>query len=155
MFIFWPFFQRQFFPLKIFLFFPKYKKSCFLIEFRWKAPIRKTSIFGQNPWTMVLVKTLIFRSYNVCFLSRISKKDFFWHPYEKFLFLDKIHGLTPLKNSHFFALVKIKIILFFSQYQKRCFLIWFLWKRQIRESSIFGQNPWTNPFGKCPFFGPF
>ena len=80
------------------------------------------------------------------------------HPYEKVLFLDKIHGLTPLENVHFLALFKtlfffsLTIILFFPQYQKRCFLIEFLWETPIRQTSIFAHNPWTNPFKKCPFF---
>ena len=41
------------------------------------------------------------------------------------------HGLTPLENVLILALLKLeffrlKIILFFPQYQKRCFLIKFL-----------------------------
>ena len=27
-------------------------------------------------------------------------------------------------------------------------------KNANKKSSIFGQNPWTNPFKKCPVFGP-
>ena len=74
--------------------------------------------------------------------------------------MDKIHGLTPLENVYFLAFFKtliflLKIILFFPQYQKRCFLIEILWKTPIRKTLIFGQNPWTNPFKKCPFFTLF
>ena len=54
-----------------------------------------------------------------------------------------------LKLYFFFSLT---IILFFPQYQKRRFLIEFLWKTPIRQTSIFAHNPWTNPFKKCPFF---
>ena len=116
----------------------------------------------KNVHFLVLVKTSIFWSYNVCFLSRISKNEFLWHnffkkhPYEKFRILNKIHGVTPLENVHFLARFKtfffLKIILFFLQYQKRSFLIWFLWKTPIRKSSIFWQNPWTNPLTNVHFF---
>ena len=66
------------------------------------------------------------------------------------------HGLTPLKMSFLWPFLKLqffplKIILFFPKHQKRCFLIEFLWKKQIRKNSIFGQNPWTNPFKKVHF----
>ena len=75
--------------------------------------------------------------------------------------MDKIHGLTPLKKVHFLVLVKTSIFwskndCFLSKIsKKRFFLTQFLWKTAITQSSIFGQNPWTNPFGKCPFFWPF
>ena len=50
-----------------------------------KTAIRELSIFGQNPWTnpfgkcpsLALVKPSIVLPYNVCFLSRRSKNDFF------------------------------------------------------------------------------
>ena len=64
---------------------------------------------------MALVKTSLFCSYNLCFLCKITKNHFFWpnfctkHPYEKFRFLDKIHGLTPLETVHFLALVNTSI----------------------------------------------
>ena len=118
----------------------------------------------ENVQFLALFKSLIFWSKNDCFLSKISENDLFWHNFckkkrsEKFEFLDKIHGLTPFENVHFLALFKtsiflLKVILFFPQYQKRSIRILFLWKTLIWKSSIFGQNPWTNPFKKCPFFG--
>ena len=105
----------------------------------------------KNDHFLALVKTSIFWSYNLCFLSRISNHDFFSHnfckkhPYEKVRFFYKIHGVTLCKMSIFWPFLKLqffmlKIILFFPQYQKRCFLIEFLWKTPIRKSSIFRQN---------------
>ena len=132
----------------------------------------------KNVHFLALVKTSIFCSYNVCFPSRITKNHFFWHnfckkhPYEKFRFFPLksffffhkypktiFSDIISVKMSTFWPFLKLeffplKIILFFPQYQKSCFLLECLWKRQIRKSSIFGQNPWTNPFKKSPFFGP-
>ena len=48
-----------------------------------------------------------------------------------FDFWTKRHGLIPLKNVHYLNLFKTSIF------------------------SNFGQNPWTNPFGKCLFFLAF
>ena len=75
--IFWPFLKHQVFQLKIILFFQQYHKRFFLIEFLWKTPIRKTSIFLQNPWTnpfkkcpfLTIFKTLIFSTKNHSFVS--------------------------------------------------------------------------------------
>ena len=116
---FGPLKKFQFFPFNIILFFPQYRKPSFLIRVLWNTPQRKSSIFGQNPWTnlfangltpLALLKTLIFSSSN-----------------------------------HWF---------FFYNIEKRTFLISFVWKAPIRKSSIFGQNPRTNPFWKMSTFWP-
>ena len=101
------------------------------------------------------------------------KKILFYLKYPKMIFSDifseknsdkrnldfstKSMDETRSKMSIFWPFLKVlffplKIILFFPQYQKRCFLIEFLWKTPIRQTSIFAHNPWTNPFKKCPFF---
>ena len=52
--------------------------------------------------------------------------------------------------------MSIRIIIFFPQYQKTVFSDMISVKTPIRISSIFGQNPWTNPFAwpllKLQFF---
>ena len=116
--IFWLFLTFQFCPLKIILFFPQYQKPSFLIWFLLKTPIRKSSIFGQNPWTNPFAKMSIFWPFLklkffgliiIVFYPEYRKTIFFWHnfcekqPYQKFRFLDKIHGLTPLQKCPFFG----------------------------------------------------
>ena len=125
MLIIWSFLRLQFFPLKIILFFHKYRETIFCDIISVKKPaIIEIMSFGQS------------------------------------------HGQTPLENVLFMALFKtwiffaLKIILFFPQYQKRCFLIEFLWKKQIRKirflDKIHGLTPLENvhflPFFKTSFF---
>ena len=78
--------------------------------------------------------------------------------------MDKIHGLTPLENVNFLSFFKTSIFFylksFFSFYNIKNHLFWYDFCDfydfcvPIKKSSIFGQNPWTNPFKKCPLFGP-
>ena len=77
-------------------------------------------------------------------------------------FLAKNYRLTPLENFDFLEFFFLKIgfsrlnrIFFYLGHQKRCFLIGFAQKLQIRKITVFGQKPWTNPFGKFRFFGLF
>ena len=58
----------------------------------------------------------------------------------------------PLLKLQFFGL---KMIVFYLKYAEMISSDIIAVKNAIRESSIFGQNPWNNPFGKGPFFGPF
>ena len=54
----------------------------------------------------------------------------------------------PLLKLQFFGL---KMIVFYLKYPKTIFSdIISVKKKGLRESSIFGQNPWTNNFKKCP-----
>ena len=122
---FWPFLKLHIFPLNIILFFPQYKKTIFSHTISVKKGREEKfrfldQIHGLTPLKSVhffaLFKTSIFWSYNVCFLSRILKNDFFSdiisvkkHPYEKFRFLDKIHGRTLLENVYFLPLFKTSI----------------------------------------------
>ena len=62
--------------------------------------------------------------------------------------------------STFWPLLKLQFIdlkmnVFYLKYRKTIFPDKFSEKNSIREISIFGQNPWPNPYGKCQFFGPF
>ena len=86
----------------------------------------------KNLHLLALFKTSIFWSKNDCFLSKISKNDVSWHNFcekqrsEKVRFLNKIHGLTPFKNIHFWPLLKLqffglKIIHFYPKYGKTIF----------------------------------
>ena len=61
------------------------------------------------------------------FSDRISVKN---ANKKMFDFWTKRHVLTPLKNVHYLTLFNTSV--------KK--------KKVIREISIFGQNPWTNPF---------
>ena len=141
------------------------EKRTFLISFLWKTPIRKSSIFGQNPrtnpfWKMStfwpLLKLQFFGIKMIVFYLKYPKTIFsdiisvknrdkrkfdFWTKFMNEKCLWKMSIFRPFLKLEFFP---IKIILFFSQYQKRCFLIEFLWKTPIRKGLIFGQNPWTN-----------
>ena len=82
---------------------------------------------------------------------------------KKWPFLAKNYRLTPLENFdflEFFFFLKIGFsrlnrIFFYLGHQKRCFLIGFAQKLQIRKITVFGQKQWTNPFGKFRFFGLF
>ena len=86
-------------------------------------PIRKMSF-------LALLKTLISQSKNHSFLSKISKKHFFWLDYSKktkwkeITFLEKNYGLSLYENMYFLARFKTwifwsKIILFYPEYQKK------------------------------------
>ena len=114
-----PFLNFNLFLLKIILFFLQYQKRCFLIWFLWKTPIKKSSILRQNLWTNPFkkmsmfwpsLKLQFFVLTMFVFYPKKTKNHFSWHdlctkhPYEKFRFLDKIHGLTPLETVHFLAL---------------------------------------------------
>ena len=76
---------------------------------------------------------------------------------KKFDFFYKIHGLTPLKNVHFLALVKTSILGsrndFYLKYQKTIFSDIISLKNSHNRNLDF----WTksmDPFKKCPFFCP-
>ena len=72
---------------------------------------------------MISVKNAKKKKFDFCTKSMdkpLWKMSIFWpflklhrnfckkHPYEKFRFLDKIHGLTPLEYVHFWPLLKLK-----------------------------------------------
>ena len=124
MLIIWSFLRLQFFPLKIILFFHKYRETifCDIIS------VKKPAIIEIRVLDKVMDKPL-------------WKMSFLW----------------PFLKLEFFPL---KIILFFPQYQKRCFLIEFLWKKQIRKirflDKIHGLTPLENvhflPFFKTSIF---
>ena len=81
---FWPFLKLHIFPLNNTLFFPQYKNDLFWYDFCKKPREEKLrfldEIQGLTPLKSVdflaIVKTSIFGSYNVCFLSKVLKKDF-------------------------------------------------------------------------------
>ena len=134
-----------------------------MFDFRTKSmdyPLQKNVHF------LALVKTSIFCSYNVCFLSKITKNHFFWHnfctkhPYEKFRFLDKIHGLTPLETVNFLALFwnfnffHLKSFFSFINIKKKIFCDIISVKNTDNRNHDFWTKSWTNPFEKCLFFDP-
>ena len=88
---------------------------------------------------------LNFRKKTLAISGSIFEQNRWTNPFEKYPFIG------PFQKFNFFLL---KSFFFFPQYQKRSFLIWFLWITPKRKSSSFGQTPWTYPHGKCPFFGP-
>ena len=123
--IFRPLLKLQFWGLKWF-FLSKISKTDFVRHnfCKKKKAIREISIFGQNPRTNFFKKMSIFwpslkRHFfgftMFVFYPEYLKNHFFWHnfckkhPYEKFRFLDKIHGLTRLENVYFLALFKTSI----------------------------------------------
>ena len=78
---------------------------------------------------------------------------------EKIRLLDKIHGLSPLKFSIFWPLFKLqffglKIIVFFYKYPETIFSDVISVKNADKKKFDFWTKPWTNPFKKCPVFGP-
>ena len=104
--------EKKFISLTLFiiiLFFPQYQNPSFLMWFLWKTPIRKSSIFGQNPWAKpfkknvhfwALVKTSIFWSWIDCFLSKVSNKRIFGTQFLSPTAIRKssIFGQNPLTN---------------------------------------------------------
>ena len=70
---------------------------------------------------------------------------------EKWPFLDKNHGLTPLENFEFFPFIKTLFFLsrkhsILSKIMPNSFCL-ILRKKQTWNVAIFWQTPWTNPFG--------
>ena len=113
-------------------------------------------------------RTLLLWSKKYFFLSRIWKNVSFClffaqkkNIWEKGLFFDKNHGLTPLQNVDFFRLFEIftfevqKALLSIQNIKKCFFLALFAQKKHIRKRSIFWQKSWTNPFSKFRFFRVF
>ena len=109
------------------------------------------------------------------FYPKKTKNHFSWHdlctkhPYEKFRFLDKIHGKilwkNPLEKSFgncpffgsFFKLLffSLKIVLFFHKYRKKIFCDIISVKNTHDRNHDFWTKSWTNPFKKCPFLTLF
>ena len=111
-------------------------------------------------------KSWLFFSKKHSSLSRISRNDLSLldlpknRKWGKWSFLAKNHGLTLWKMFYVLDCFKswlfcLKSILFYPEYQKKIFPDWICPKPRMRKMIIFGQNPWTNPFGKFWFFGVF
>ena len=165
-------FKTSIFSLKIVISFINIEKRSFLTKFQWKTAIIEILIFGQNPWANPFKKYPLFGScwnFNYLVLKWLFsiqniQKWFFSDiiavknsDKKKFDFWRKRHGLTPIKNLFFLPFLKhqdfqLKIVLFFPQYQKRCFLIEFLWKKQIRKGSILDQIHGLTPLKNVSFW---
>ena len=142
--IFWPLLKLQFFCLKKSVFFPKYRKTIFSDIISLKNSNKRKfdfcTIYGLTPFKnahfLPLFKTSIFFYLKSFFSFHNIKNDplgyYFCEKrwYEKVRFLDKIHGLTHLKNVHFLAFVKTSIFLS----KKICFL------SKISENDLFWHN---------------
>ena len=142
--IFWPLLKLQFFCLKISVFLPKYRKTIFSDIISLKNSNKRKfdfcTIYGLTPFKNVhflaLFKTSIFFYLKSFFSFHNIKNDPFGYYfcekrwYEKVRFLDKIHGLTHLKNVHFLAFVKTSIFLS----KNICF------PSKISENDLFWHN---------------
>ena len=114
---------------------------------------------------MALFKTWIFWSKNNCFLLKISKNylsdivSVINSDKRKFNFwtksmdnpLWKCQFIGPFQNFSFFLLKSS----FFSTISQTIFFDIMSVKNADKKKFHFSQNPWTNPFIKCPFFRPF
>ena len=145
--------------IKSILFYPEFIKQSFWAQFAQKTPKRKVTIFCPKPWTNPIGKCRLFRLFKI--LTFLHEKAFFSiqnikkHTWEKWPFLTTVENFDIL---HFF-----KTWLFLSEKhsflsrisKKRSFLAGFAQKPKMRKMAIFGQKPWTNPFGKFRFYWTF
>ena len=131
--------------------------------------------FGPKPWTNPFVKIPFFRllellvfiaQKGVFSFQNIIKQIFLPHiaknkKVEKWLILDQNHGLTPLEKCHFFEFLNFlflkatKGVFSFQNIIKTHFPALYCQKRKGGKMANFGPKPWTNPFGKMPFFRLF
>ena len=150
--VFCPFLKLQFFFLISFFSFHNIKNALFWYDFCEKCPLGKVrfleKIHGLTPLKNVhflaLVKTLVFWFKNDCFFFTKYPVKRSFLTWESSIF-GQNQFTNSLKNVHVLALAKTSFYSsynhsFLPQYQKRCFLIWFLWKTPIRKSSIFGKK---------------
>ena len=104
---------------------------------------------------------------SILFYQEFQKNDHSWldlpknQKWEKWPFLAKNHGLTPLENFDFtglfwnFTFVLQRAFFSFQNIKKRCFLAGFPQKPLMRKMANFCKKAWTNPFGTFRFFWAF
>ena len=119
-------------------------------------PFGKMSIFQLLELLVFIAQKCVFSFQNIVkdiFLVYIAKKK----KLEKWQFLDKNHGLTPLKKSQFFDFLNFLFLqprkaFFVLDYRKRHFPYLYCLKKKIGKMAIFGTKPWVNPFGQMSIF---
>ena len=129
------------------------------------------AIFGPKPWIIDFGKISIFRLFEllvfiaqkgVFFFLEYRKRHFFSlyllkKKFEKWLFLDQNHGLTPLEKCQFFDCL---IFFFFGldrrffvlEYRKTHFPGLYCLKRKLEKWPFSDQNPGLTLLEKCQFF---
>ena len=146
-------------------------KPCFLTWLYQKTQMKRSSSFRQKPWTislgkclfLALFKTLIFRSKNHCFLSRIYKKTLFSdlitqkNPSEKSSIFGQKLLTNPLEKCRFWHFLELqfaclKIILFYPEYHKMTFTNLFSpkkskWEKVWSLNKNHGLSPLENVDG--------
>ena len=147
----------------------KYDKIHFPGQYSLKKKFRKTAIFGPKPQVNPFGKISIFRLFQLLvfigwkgiFLFQNIIKDIFLayitlkKNLEKWPFLDRNHGLTPLEKCQFFDFLNLCFLFFCLE--RRFFVVdyhksHFCGLCCVKKKSQKNGNFWTKTMEKCQFF---
>ena len=173
--IFWTLLKVDLFCLKRILFYPEYKKNDLSsLDLpkncqweKWPSLAKPyTNPFGNfdlldffRSWLLLSWSILFYPEYQqtIFNLTGFAKKP----QMRKMANFGQKAWTNPLENFGFFGTFfkldfpSLKSVFFYSECKKLSFQAGFVQKPAIRKMTIFGQKPWTNPFGKCRFFRTF
>ena len=137
------------------VFYPEYWKTIFSDIICVKNTHTRNFEFWTKSMDKPLWKMSIFWPFLKLYHNFCKK-----HPYEKFRFLDKIHGLTPLENVHFWPLLKLeffglKMIVCYLKYPKTIFSDITSVKKSDKRRFDFWTKSMDLPLWKMSTFCPF
>ena len=132
------------------------------------------AIFGPKPWVNPFGKMSIFWTFWTCCFYSLERRffDLEYHKshfpglyclkknFQKWQFLNQIHGLTFLEKCQFlhflnFFFYNLERRFFVLEYRKRHFPSLYCKKRKLEKWPFLDQNRGLTPLGKCQFFDFF